>query len=344
MKIALTGGTGFIGGKLAEILSARGYRVRCLVRKTSNVEKLNKLGVELSYGDLSDPGSFDELTKGADTVYHLAAMVSDWGEKEEFYKLNVEATEGLLNASKKAGIKRFVYMSTCSVLWKSDFWSVHNLVDIDESYPYPSSYNDYYNESKAEAEKLVIKFYQDTGLETVVIRPSGVWGAGDTVILPRLVKVAKKGILLPIGKGDGFVSPCHVENLVEALILAGENKNAPGNIYFINDGRKIEHLDFLSKLLKATGIDWSPKISIPYKPAYGLASLFELSARITKSKKPPVLTRFAVAAIAGSRTYRIDKARRDLGYEPAKGLEEGLDEIREWVRNIGGPEALIELS
>ncbi|MBI2485879.1 MAG: NAD-dependent epimerase/dehydratase family protein [Deltaproteobacteria bacterium] len=343
MKAILTGGTGFIGGKLAAALISRDREIRCLVRKTSRVEELAKLGVELCYGDLSDPGSFKELTKDGDVVYHLAAMVSDWGEKEEFYKMNVEGTRDLLRASQEAGVKRFVYMSTSSVLWKSDFWNVHNMVDIDESYPYPGSYNDYYNESKAEAERVVMRFFRDTGLETVIIRPSGVWGAGDTVILPRIVKVARKGMLLSVGSGDGLISPCHVENLIQGIILAGESENAAGNIYFINDDKRIKHLEFLSLLLKATGIGWSPKISVPYKIAYGLASVFELIARITKSENPPVLTRFAVAAIAGSRTYSIEKANRELSYQPIIGLEEGLRQLEDWVKSMGGIEGLLRL-
>lgn len=343
MKAVLTGGTGFIGGKLAAKLIAKGYEVRCLVRKTSRAEHLNKLGVELCYGDLSESGSFTELTKGGGIVYHLAAMVSDWGEKEEFYRINVEGARDLLKASKESGVKRFVYLSTSSVLWRSDFWDIHKMIDIDEAYPYPASYNDYYNESKAEAEKLVMNFFDDAGLEAVVIRPSGVWGAGDKVILPRLAKIAKKGMLFSVGSGDGLVSPCHVENLIQSLILAGEAENAAGNIYFINDGMRIKHLEFLSLLLKATGIDWSPKTSVPYKLAYGLAYLFELISRMTKSKKPPVLTRFAVAAIAGSRTYSIEKAERELGYQPIVTLEEGLRQLEEWVKSVGGVEGLLRL-
>jgi len=343
MRAVLTGGTGFIGGKLATKLLAEGYEVRCLVRKTSRAEGLSKLGAELCYGDLSEPSSFKEFTKGGDVVYHLAAMVSDWGAKEEFYRINVEGTRNLLKASKEAGVRRFVYLSTSTVLWKSDFWSVHNIIDIDESYPYPSSYNDYYNESKALAEKVVTGFFKDNDLETVVMRPSGVWGAGDTVILPRLVKIARKGMLLSVGSGDGLVSPCHVENLVQALILAAEARNAAGNIYFINDGMKMKHLEFISLLLKSVGIDWTPKISVPYKLAFGLASLLELISRVANSKKPPVLTRFAVAAIAGSRTYSIEKAKKEIGYNPNVSLEEGLRQLGDWVKKIGGVEGLLNL-
>lgn len=342
MKVVLTGGTGFIGGKLAASLIARGYHVKCLVRKTSKVGELSKLGVELCYGDLSDFSSIKNATRGGDVVYHLAAHVSDWGSKEEFYNVNVEGTRNVLRASNETDVKRFVYLSTSTVLWKSSFWHINNLTHIDETYPYPSSYNDLYNETKAEAEKLVNKYHNDTGLETVILRVSAVWGPGDTVILPRLAKAAKKGILFFIGRGNRWVSPCYVENLVQALILAGEGEKAAGNIYFINDGIKIEHEQFIHRLLKTVGIDWSPGISIPYSLAYGLASLLEFGARIAKSKKPPVLTKFAVAALAGSRTYSIEKAKRELGYKPGVDFEQGLRRLGDWVESIGGIEKLLE--
>lgn len=341
MKAVVTGGTGFIGSRLVEELVSNGYDVRCLVRDTSDVKALKELGAELVHGDLGNTESLGKLPRGGDLVFHLAAHVSDWGEREEFYRYNVDATRTLLNASLKAGVKRFIHMSSSTVVWKSDFWNLHNLKDIDETYPYRDKYNDYYNESKAEAEKLVLGFCEETGLGTVVIRPSNVWGAGDTVILPRIAMAAKKGILFPMGSGERTVTPCHVDNLARAMLLAAENENASGNIYFINDGVKISYLEFLKKQLKACGIDWNPGFSIPYKLAYAVAAMLEFIYRARGSKKPPVLTRFAVAALAGSRSYSIGKARKELGYEPSVDLDEGMEKMADWVNLLGGTEALL---
>jgi nucleoside-diphosphate-sugar epimerase len=342
MKAVVTGGTGFIGGRLVEELVSNGHRVKCLVRDTSDVKMLKELGAELCHGDLGDADSLERLPEGGDVVFHLAALVSDWGEREEFRKYNVDATKTLLEASLASGVKRFIHMSSSTVVWKSDFWSVHNLMDIDETYPYRERYNDYYNESKADAERLVLGFYKGKGLETVVVRPSNVWGAGDTVILPRIAAAARKGILHPMGSGDRTVTPCHVSNLARALMLAAENGRAPGNIYFINDGVKIGYMDFLRRQLKAAGIEWSPGFSVPYKLAYAVAALMEFVYRAKKSKKPPVLTRFAVAALAGSRSYSIEKAKRELGYKPSVDMDEGMREMEDWVKLLGGTDALLK--
>lgn len=341
MKAAITGGTGFIGSRLVKRLVEKGYEVRCLVRKSSQVEPLKKLGVELCYGDLLDHDSLRSVTKGGDFVYHLAAMVTDWGSKRDFYRMNVEATRVLLEAAEDSGVKRFIHMSTSTVVWKSDFWVVHDINDIDESYPYPEKYNDYYNETKAEAEKSVIGFHNRKGLEAIVLRPSNVWGAGDRVILPRIALAAKKGILFPMGKGRRWVSPCHVDNLVHALVLSAESDGRSGNIYFINDGVKIEHVEFLSKILDAIGVQWTPKFTIPYSVAYGAAYAMETLFRIVNSRNPPVLTRFAVAALAGSRSYSIEKAKREIGYKPIVNMDEGLNQLADWIKGIGGIERLL---
>lgn len=341
MKAVVTGGTGFIGGKLVEALVREGYEVRCLVRETSDTRKLKKLGVELFKGDLGDTQALQKLPQGADVVFHLAALVSDWGSRESFYRYNVDATRTLLDASSSSGVKRFIHMSSSTVIWKSDFWNIHNLVDVDETYPYRERYNDSYNASKADAEKLVLSYNKTGGIETVVLRPSNVWGAGDTVILPRVAAAAKKGVLIPMGSGLKTVTPCHVDNLAQALLLTVENDNAPGNIYFINDGIKIGYMDFLNGQLKASGIEWKPGFSIPYKVAYAMAATMEVIFKLMKSPKPPVLTRFAVAALAGSRSYSIHKARKELGYEPSADMAHGFKEMEEWVKEIGGTEALL---
>ena len=131
--------------------------------------------------------------------FHLAALVTDWGDRESFDKYNVLATKILLESSKANGIKRFVHMSSSTVVWKSEFWKPHNLVDIDETFPYTDTQVDNYNATKVEAEQLVLNYFTQQGLETVVVRPSNVWGAGDTVILPRVVMAAKKGNFVSYG-------------------------------------------------------------------------------------------------------------------------------------------------
>lgn len=340
-KVAITGASGFIGGNLVSFIKNRVESIKCLVRNTSITDRLTGDNIKLIKGDLLNTNSLSELTRECDTVFHLAAFVSDWGKRDDFIKVNYDSTRNLLLESARNGVKKFVYLSTSSVVWRSDFNSVHNLINIDESYPYPSYYNDYYNETKAMAEKLVIESNGRDGLKTVVLRPSGVWGAGDRVILPRLIKAAIKGFLIPAGNGSSMVTPCHIDNLVEAVQLAAISENSQGNIYFINDGFKINHLNFIQKLLDASGVKWEPAFIIPFKIAYSLAYILELLYKLFNIQNPPVISRFAVSAIAGTRTYSIENARKDLNYSPSVDLENGLKGLKKWVDNLGGYEKLL---
>ena len=341
MKVGITGATGFIGGRLLKRLLSDGHEVKCLVRSRQKGKFLERLGAEVYIGDLSNLESLEDFPQDCEYIYHIAALVSEWGKKYDFYKSNVQATRVLLEASKKRRVKRFIFMSSSTVVWNSSFWKMHNLENINELYPCPEKYSDSYNESKSHAERLVLSFHRSSELETVVIRPSNVWGAGDMVILPRIVDAAKKSFLIPMGSGKNIITPCHVDNLVESLILVAKNSNVVGKIYFINDGQRIEYYNFLKDQLNAVDINWKPKFKIPYKIGYLIALFLEIIYKIIGSKTPPVLTRFAVAALSGTRTYSISRAKRDFGYETVISYSEGMRKLREWVVNIGGKDALL---
>lgn len=342
MKVGITGATGFIGGRLLRRMLADGYKVKCLVRDEAKGKVLEKLGAEIYMGDLSDPDTLKDFPIDCEYIFHIAAFVSDWGKKYDFYKNNVEATKVLLEASRKHEVKRFIFMSSSTVVWNSSFWKIHDLQNINETYPCPEKHTDNYNSSKYLAEKAVLDFTRNNDLDTVVIRPSNVWGAGDTVILPRIAQAAKKKVLVPMGSGKNDCTPCHVDNLVESMLLATTSDNAPGKVYFINDGTKINFYKFIQDQLHASDISWAPKFKIPYKLGYSLAFILEIIYKLIRSKKPPVLTRFAVAALSGDRSYSITRAKNDLDYSPVISYSEGMKRLREWVINIGGKEKLYE--
>ena len=341
IKAGITGATGFIGGRLAEKLTDDGFAIKCLVRETSDTEKLRSLGAELIHGDLCDPKSLRAFPEGCDYVFHLASKVSDWGPRDDFFRQNVEATKTLLDSSREAGVKRFVYMSSSTVIWNASFLGTVDLEEVDETYPYPQSHHNFYNETKALSEKLVREYNGRGGLETVILRPSNVWGAGDTVILPRIADACLKGILVNMGFNRKIVSPCHVLNLVHAAVLSARSHTGAGNIYFINDGLRIDNPRFVSDQLASIGIKWKPGITIPYTLGYAIAFLLEKIFELKRSETPPVLTRFGVSALSKSRTYSIEKARRDLGYEPVCGYEVGMKGLSQWISEIGGYEKLL---
>ncbi len=341
LKAGITGATGFIGGKLAEKLADEGFSIKCLVRETSDTEKLYSLGAELVLGDLCDSNSLRTFPERCDYVFHLASKVSDWGPRDDFLRQNVEATKTLLDSSREAGVKRFIYMSSSTVIWNASFLGTVNLKDIDETYPYPESHHNFYNETKALSEKLVREYNGRGGMETVILRPSNVWGAGDTVILPRIADACLKGLLVNMGFNRKIVSPCHVLNLVHAAVLSALSPAGAGNIYFVNDGARIDNRRFVSDQLSSIGIEWKQGITVPYTLGYAVAFILEKIFELRKSETPPVLTRFGVSALSKSRTYSIEKAKRDLGYEPVCGYDAGMAGLSEWISEIGGYEKIL---
>ncbi len=343
MIVAVTGATGFIGRSLVYSLLDRGFHVRCLVRNEAKASHYfgDSGNVELFLGDLRNCESLRGFLEGVDIIFHIGAMVSDWGEREDFYKVNVEATRFLLDQAIDFNVKRFVFMSSSTVVWNPSFFSMTKLEDIDETHPYPSTFLDYYNESKAKAEQLVVEYGQK--LHTIIIRPSNVWGEGDTVILPRLIDAANKGILYPIGFGKRTTTPCHITNLIHSMILCMDACVESGSIYFMNDGEKIDYKDFISDQLKAAGVEWNPRVALPYTLMYAIGWILENIYRFKGSRRPPAITRFAVAALAGNRCYSIEKARRELGFKPVVTYNEGLKKLEEWVKECGGAEQVKKL-
>ncbi len=164
-----------MGSALVKRLLKDGFQVKCLVRNAGKAGEISALGAETVRGDLSDVSSLRGICEGCETVFHAGAKVSDWGERNEFRKINVDATRFLLEESLRASVRRFVFVSSSTVVWSANPLRPHTLDDIDETCPYPEKHTDFYNESKAEAEKLVLKF-NENGMETVSVRPSNVWG------------------------------------------------------------------------------------------------------------------------------------------------------------------------
>jgi len=335
MKVLLTGGSGFIGGNLAKKLVKKNYKVRALVRNSSNVNELKQLGVELCYGDLSDSTALRNASEGVEVVYPCAALVSDWGKYEDFYEVNVQGTKNLLDACVENNVRKIVYISTTDVVWNYE-----DHINLTESANYYKIYKHPYCKTKAEAEKEILSYKNQNKIETTIIRPCLVWGPGDRVVLPKIVDLAINNSLYLFGSGRNLISICYIENVTDAIILAGENHKSNGEIYFINDDLKITFQEYISKLLSSLEIEWKPK-KIPYFIVYNIARLLEFLTIISGSKKYPLITTYVVAAMGKNLNYSIDKARLDLNYKPKINLHNGLINLKAWVNEIGGIENLV---
>jgi nucleoside-diphosphate-sugar epimerase len=320
MSVAfVTGGSGFIGGRLIERLRADGHDVRALARSASSAERVRARGAEPVSGELSDTFALRAAAESCELAFHAAAKLGDWGTAQEFERDNVQGTRNVLHACAEAGVRRFVHVGTEAALLAGA-----PLVEVDETAPLRPDSPALYSSSKARAELEVLSANR-AGFETVVVRPRFVWGRGDTTLLPRMSEMVRAGRFAWIGGGHHLTATTHVENAVEGLLL-GALRGRGGNAYFVTDGDPVEFRAFVTQLLGTQGIA-PPRRSVPEPVARLLAGACESVWRLAPLPGQPPLTRFAFWVSSQECTIRIEKAREQLGYEPVISREQGLADL-----------------
>ncbi|MBI4828763.1 MAG: NAD-dependent epimerase/dehydratase family protein, partial [Nitrospinae bacterium] len=201
-RVLVTGAAGFTGKRLVTALAARGYRARALVRHDNDDAELKAARAQIYTGDIRDPKVVDWAMDGVTGVYHLASIVQKAGiSDQEFWDTHVRATELLLEAARKYGVRKIVHCSTIGVLGHI----AHP--PADETAPY--NVEDIYQITKAEGEKKALAFFQATGLPVTVVRPAAVYGPGDTRLL-KLFRLIARGRFYIIGDGAALIHPVYV--------------------------------------------------------------------------------------------------------------------------------------
>jgi nucleoside-diphosphate-sugar epimerase len=320
----VTGGGGFLGRAVVTKLLAEGVRVRSFSRRF--YPDLDIDGVEQYQGDIGDQDAVAAACRDIDTVYHVAAKTGVWGRYPDYYKTNVIGTANVVGACKAGGIPRLVYTSSPSVVF-----SGKDMEGVDESVPYPEHYRSPYPQTKALAERAVVRASAE-GLKTIILRPHLIWGPGDKHLVPRIIERAKR--LRRIGDGRNLVDTVYIDNAAEAHILAAEAlKSRPelsGRIYFISQGEPIPLWDMVNAILKAGGHAPVHK-SITLRTAKVIGAVLESVYRVLRLKAEPQMTRFVAEELASAHWFDISAARNDLGYRPTVSTAEGLQYLKDWL-------------
>jgi nucleoside-diphosphate-sugar epimerase len=312
----VTGGSGFVGSRLIERLAGDGWSVRALARSDGAAERVRGAGAEPVRGDLGDEPALIRGAQGAGVTFHVAAKTADWGDWDEFRRVNVDGTKAVLAASRAAGVRRVVHVGTEAALLHGQ-----PLVMADERTPLALHSPSPYPATKAAAEAAVISANGD-GLETIVVRPRFVWGPGDTTLMPVMIEMVESGRFRWIGGGRHLTSTTHVDNCVEGLVLAADHGTA-GAAYFVTDGEPVVFREFVTALLATRGVR-PPDGSIPRPLAAAVARAGEEAWRLLRLRGAPPLTRFAVWVAALECTLDDSRARADLGYAPVISRAQGL--------------------
>jgi nucleoside-diphosphate-sugar epimerase len=238
----------------------------------------------------------------------------------------------VLQACRAQGVRRLVHTSTPSV--------VHAGGDItggDESLPYATHFSSPYPQTKAVAERLVLAAADDD-LATVALRPHLVWGPGDTQLVPRILDRARKGRLRYVGDGSAVIDTTYVDDAVAAHLCAVDRlapgADCSGRAYFISSGDPRPVRDVVGAILVAGGL--SPDVgTVPLPVALTAGAVAEVVWRALRRQDDPPMTRFLARQLATAHWFDISAARRDLGYDPPVGLDEGFRRLAEWLRPTG---------
>jgi nucleoside-diphosphate-sugar epimerase len=324
LRVLVTGATGFTGGHLASSLAARGYQVRALVRDIARASGLRQAGIELVPGDLKDDSDIKRAVGGVDVVYHVAALYRQAGLPESEYRaVNVRAVRALIEAAAASGVRRVVHCSTVGV---------HG--DIERppaNEDAPLRPGDIYQVTKAEGERVAQEAAAKTGIELVIVRPTGIYGPQDRRLLKLFRGVARRRFII-LGTGRVFYHLTYIDDLVEGFRLCGETAAARGRTYILA-GAEVTTLNELVALIGHEAGVRPLNVHLPVWPVWAAGAVCEALCKPLGIQPP--LYRRRVDFFTKSRAFDISRARRELGYDPKVSLPEGIRKTLTWYKEHG---------
>ena len=327
-NIMVTGGGGFLGKAIVKKLLERNYNVTSFSRKF--YPELEKMGIRQIQGDIVEKDRVLDAFKHIDAVFHVAAKFEHWGNFKDFFKINVTGTKNVINACLANNIKQLIYTSSPSVIFDEN-----DMENVDESVPYPKTYLAHYPETKAMAERLVIKVEKEK-LATIIIRPHLIWGPEDKHFHSTFIQRSKR--LKKVGQKDYLIDTIYIDNCVDAHILALEKlletPSLSGNVYFISQDEPIPIWKHMNNLLDAAGLP-PMKAQISERTVYIAGTIFEFIYKLFNIKGEPIMTKFAAKVLSTHHWFNISKAKNDLGYYPKVSTKEGLKRLKQWFSSNG---------
>ena len=326
-KVLVTGGTGFLGKRLVELLVKEGYPVRVLARKLSNIEYLKRLGVEIYFGDVADKESLKSAFEGVNLVVHAAAGTS--GNKKDCEAGTIQGTLNVLELCKANNIPKLIYISSCSVYGVADYKEGQIVREESSLERFPSKRGDY-SASKQQAESFVIDAMKNMGLPIVILRPGTIYGSGGDIFTPMLGFSAMNKVFVVIGNGKFELPFVYVDNLVEAIIKAIQDDKANNQVFNIVDSERINKRTYMNKLIKRL----HPNSFVFYFP-YSLMNFIvyaqEILCRILG--RAPFLTRYRLISSQRNITYDNSKIITHLNWKPNVSINEALNTVFEYEKD-----------
>lgn len=312
MVVLVTGATGFLGGAILRHLQEIGQPAIGLGRDPARIAALRAQGFDLRAADLTQP--LQTAGFGAvQAIVHSAALSVPFGRTRDFISANVTATRNMVTLAEQLRVARFVHISSAAVSF-----APKDQLNVQEDAPLPRPFNAY-AATKAQAERIVLG---SPVLSAIVLRPRGIYGAGDTALLPRLLRAAMRGPLPLLRSGQARIDLTHIDDVV-AAVMAGLRSDVSGEIFNITGGEVVPVTQIATSACAAAGqpLRWR---KLPLGPVMALAGAVETASLLLPNRPEPAITRYGLALFAYAQSLDIGKAQRLLHWSPQVSFADGL--------------------
>lgn len=324
MKVFLTGGTGFLGKRIARRLAEAGHEVRALARPSRAPRRMPQ-GVVTVEGDVTDPDSLMRGASGCEAILHAAGLVKMWvPDRRDFDRINVGGLTNVLETGRRLGVRRILYTSSFIALGPTD-----GQVG-DESWVHaPGGHHNDYERTKAEADRVARRAAAE-GAPLVIVYPGVVYGAGELTegsLMTRTIRdFMARRVPGYLGSGEQRICYAFIDDVLEGHMLALE-KGQPGRGYILG-GPNASYLELYATLERLTGVP-APTRHLPFWTMGMVGRVMRWRARLTGAE--PLITDEVIAIYRHDWAYSSDRAIRELGYRITP-LEEGLRRTIEWLK------------
>ena len=308
----ITGATGFLGGAITRHLLREGERVVALGRDRAKLSALAEAGAETYAFDLPSDDHLPDLR--AEGLIHCAALSSPWGSRAAFELANIKGTHHALRLAHRAGIRRFVHISSPSVYFR---FADQEAVSEDQSLPPPVNA---YAATKAASEALV---HAALELSPITLRPRGLYGPGDTALLPRLLRAASRGPLPLMRGGIAATDLTYIDDVADAAITALRASAATPRIYNVSGGEALSVRAVAERAGAMAGVPvrWR---KLPWPLVLSATRASEALCSVAPGRPEPPVTAYSAGLFAFRQTLNLDRITKELGWRPRVSFDEGL--------------------
>jgi nucleoside-diphosphate-sugar epimerase/predicted dehydrogenase len=320
-KILVTGATGFLGSRLIEVLSERGYQVRALARKLSDIAKLKGLNVEIFFGDVANMDSLKPVFEGVDMVVHAAADTS--GREDESELSTIQGTKNVVDLCRHSKVKKLIYISSCSVYGVADYKKGQIVTEESALERFPEK-RGYYSDAKLKAEEIITSAMAEGDLPIACLRPGTIFGPGGEIFTPMMGFALGSRLFGIIGNGKFVLPLVYIDNLVDAIIATVEKQESTGKKFNVVDSDNMTKKMYVEVLLKKI-YSKSRYIYVPFWLLYLTVFAQEIALKMLKRK--PFLTRYRLISSQRNILYDSSKIKNELNWKPPYTMRDAVKSV-----------------